>query len=132
MSGRTDRNTSLHSAIGGEPVLAAAVDEFYARVLANPRLAAFFAHTTLDELKMHQRAFLAMALGGPELYTGRTMHDAHAGRGITDADFDRLLVHLVDSLAALDISEPIVEQVIANLEPFRAEIVMDVAAPDGA
>ena len=114
---------NLYEAIGGEPVLARAVDEFYLRVLANPKLAAFFAHTTLDELKKHQRAFLTLLLHGPRHYDGRLMHEAHAGRGITNADFDRMIWHLTDTFAGIGVAEEHVSRIVAEVETLRGEIV---------
>jgi hemoglobin len=118
-----NEDASLYEAIGGEPLVAKAVDEFYLRVFANPKLAAFFAHTTLDELKNHQRAFLTLLLRGPNHYTGRSMHEAHAGRGIADADFDRMVHHLADTFRTIGVDESLIRRILAEVEPLRAEIV---------
>ena len=63
-------------------------------------------------MKSPQRAFIAAAISGPEIYSGRDMAAAHEGLGITNQDFDAVVGHLV---ATLDIgSAPV---------PLRAEIV---------
>ena len=54
-------------------------------LLADPRLEHFFAGVDLDALEAHQRAFIAAALGGPQLFGGRDMAAAHAGRDILTA-----------------------------------------------
>ena len=64
---------SIYDSIGGAAAVRAAVDDFYARVLADRRLAPFFARTDLERLKAHQRAFIAAAIGGPEIFAGRDM-----------------------------------------------------------
>jgi hemoglobin len=51
----------------------AAVDDFCARVLADPRLAPFFASTDLNWVKTDQRSFIVAALGGSEIFAGRNM-----------------------------------------------------------
>ncbi len=99
------------------------MDEFYVRVLADPSLAPYFAQTDLPRLKAHQRSFFAMALRGPNEYSGRSMREAHAGRGITDAAFDRVAQHLMDTLAHLGVSERLIQQIIARVAPLRSEIV---------
>ncbi len=114
---------SLYETIGGAPVLATVVDEFYLRVLGNARLAAFFAHSELDDLKRHQREFLAFALHGPEQYSGRSMREAHQGRGITASDFDRMLFHFSEAFAAAGVPRRVVAKAIAVVEPYRQEIV---------
>src|SRR5262245_49676415 len=68
---------TLFDRLGGTVAIDAAVDVFYGRVLADPELAPFFARVDLRHLRAHQRAFLAMALGGPERYRGRDLSDAH-------------------------------------------------------
>jgi|SoiMethySBSTD1v2_1073268.scaffolds.fasta_scaffold4390079_1 hemoglobin len=114
---------TLFDAIGGDPAIAAAVEAFYRRVLADPALAPFFADTNVDRLQAHQRAFLTLALRGSGTYNGRTMRAAHADRGITDADFDRVAMHLGATLAALDVPAELIEQIIGGIAPLRPDIV---------
>lgn len=121
--GRAVDQASLYTAVGGEAGIAALVDELYAHVLANPRLAAFFAHTSLDELKLHQRDFLAFASHGPAGYTGRRLDEAHVGRGIADADFDRMVQHFAAAFEAAGVPEDVRAAAIRNLEVHRPEVV---------
>jgi hemoglobin len=114
---------SIYDAIGGAGAVRAAVDDFYARVLADPRLAPFFTGTDLNRLKAHQRAFIAAAIGGPEIFSGRDMASAHAGLGITDADFDAVVGHLVDTLSGLGVPEETIGQIGSALAPLRSDIV---------
>ena len=116
-------DVSLYEQIGGQPALQAAVDEFYRRVLGDPSLAPYFADTDLPRLKAHQRAFFAMALRGPNQYTGRSMREAHAGRGITDTAFDRVAQHLSDTLASLGVPAELGQQVLAGIAPLREDVV---------
>jgi hypothetical protein len=44
------------------PAVRVAVDDFYARVEAEPQLAPFFSDVDLRHLKAHQRAFIAAAI----------------------------------------------------------------------
>src|SRR5437762_642099 len=114
---------TIFDSIGGVSAVRAAVDDFYARVLANPSLAPVFAGVDLDRLKTHQRAFMAAALGGPQLYAGRDMAAAHAALAITDAQFDAVVGHLVAALTALGVSQDTIGAIGAALLPLRADIV---------
>jgi hemoglobin len=78
---------SIYADIGGSAALDAAVTHFYQRLLADESLVGYFDGIDLDRLKRHQRAFLSMALGGPNEYKGRNMAAAHAGLGITNQAF---------------------------------------------
>ncbi|MPQ99007.1 group 1 truncated hemoglobin [Modestobacter sp. I12A-02628] len=114
---------SIYDEIGGARAVAATVDGFYDRVLADPTLAPFFAGTDVARVTAHQRSFIAAALGGAELYRGRDMATAHAGLGIADTDFDRVVAHLVDTLTALRVPADTIARIGAALEPLRTDVV---------
>lgn len=119
---------SIYASIGGAPAVRAAVDDFYARVLADRRLAPFFADTDLDRLKAHQRAFIAAAIGGPEVFSGRDMASAHAGLGIADGDFDAVVGHLAGTLTGLGVPEDTISRIGGALAPLRDQIVTTARA----
>lgn len=62
---------TMFERLGGVMSIDAAVDTFYERVVGDAELAPFFDRVDLRRLRAHQRAFLAMALGGPERDRGR-------------------------------------------------------------
>jgi hemoglobin len=76
----------------------------------------------MRQLKRHQRAFIAGALGGPDLYRGRDMGSAHAGLGITSQAFDRVVAHLADALASAGVSDEIIGQIAGSLAPLRGVV----------
>jgi len=114
---------TLYEKLGGEPVLTAAIDDFYARMQADPGLSGWFRGVDLEILKAHQRAFLMVALDGPEDYSGRSMRNAHAGLRITDGAYTRAVQHLRDALAALGVEHDLVDRVVRPVEQLRAAIV---------
>lgn len=114
---------SLYEAIGGRDAVRAAVDLFYRRVLGDPSLASFFERSPIQRLKAHQAAFLVQALGGPVAYSGRSIHEAHAGRGIGDQEFDRVALHLTETLAELRVPLHLIDQVIGRVAALRPQIV---------
>jgi hemoglobin len=114
---------SLFEQIGGEPAVNAAVDRFYERVLADPMLAPFFKHVSMQRLKAHQFTFLSQALGGPQQYSGASMSTAHAGLRIEHRHFQAVSVHLVETLRELGVSESIIGEVAAAVTPLANQIV---------
>jgi hemoglobin len=122
---------SIYDEIGGSAAVSAAVDQFYERVIADPTLAPYFVGTDMMKLKKHQRAFIAAAVGGPEPYLGRNMAEAHARLAISASDFDRVVGHLVDTLAALGVPTPTIAAIGATLAPLKDEIVRGQAARAG-
>lgn len=118
----------IYEAIGGASALAAAVEDFYARVLADSELDGYFEGVDLERLKAHQRSFLAAALGGSEIYAGRSMKDAHAGLTIAQKHFDRVVGHLVDTLNALAVPADVIGEIGGKLIPLQEQIVVPAAS----
>lgn len=90
--------TTLYERIGGEAALENLVREFYDRVLADQVLAPFFEHVDTSKLKAMQKEFFSEALGGPLFYTGRSMREVHAGKGIRKSHLALFTGHLMDTL----------------------------------
>jgi hemoglobin len=101
----------------------AAVELFSARMVADPELSDTFAAAGLPDLRGHQQAFLLRALGGPDMYSGRDMKDAHSDLAITDAQFDLAIAHLVASLEEVGVDPDVVARAAADTEAMRALIV---------
>src|SRR5215831_18844360 len=114
---------TIYDLIGGETALTAVVDDFYVRVLADPQLASFFAGVNMQKLKGRQVEFFAAALGGPDFYQGASMREAHAGRGISQADFNQIAVHLTAALAAAGVPAETVAQIAGDVTRLADEIV---------
>ncbi|MFM9878578.1 MAG: group I truncated hemoglobin [Rhodoglobus sp.] len=114
---------SLYEQVGGEPAMHSIVESLYTRMLADPEVTEWFGGIDLDSLKEHQRAFLAVGLGGPEAYDGRSMRIAHTGLQITDAAYTSSISHLRAALTEHGLDEPIVRQVVKRIETMRAAII---------
>lgn len=115
--------TSVYDQIGGQEALTAVVDDFYIRVLADADLAPFFAGANMNRLKGKQVEFFAGALGGPDLYSGQNMREAHRGRGIGQPHFDRVAQLLSASLVDAGVPQDLVDQIIAAVAPLADDIV---------
>ncbi|MFE5407371.1 group 1 truncated hemoglobin [Microbacterium sp. NPDC056569] len=114
---------SVYDEIGGATTMKAVVTVFYERVVADPELETWFRDVDMTRLRAHQRAFLTAALGGPEMFSGRSLEAAHAGLEITGDAFDAVVEHLTVSLHDLGVPDDVVGSVRARLEASRGEIV---------
>jgi hemoglobin len=114
---------NIYESIGGESALVAVVDDFYVRVLADPQLAGFFVGTNMPKLKGRQVEFFAAALGGPDFYQGAGMRQVHAGRGISQADFDKVAFHLTAALSAAGVPAGTIAQIAEAVMPLADDIV---------
>lgn len=114
--------SSLYEKLGGKAGISPIVDRFYGKVLADPTVNHFFAHTDMAAQRRHQTAFLAFALGGPA-YSGRSMEKAHAGLNLQPKHFDAILHHLSTTLAEVGIGPADVQGVTARLETLRESVL---------
>lgn len=114
---------TLFDKYGGDATVDALVTKFYEGVLANDTIKHFFENTDMAKLKNHQKAFVALALGSPNPYTGRNMKEAHAGMGLTDDHFDAVVDELTEAMDSLGVSEDDITTVIGNIEKLRGDII---------
>jgi hemoglobin len=117
---------TLYERLGGRPAVAAVVETFYERVLADARIAGFFTSVDMQRQKNKQRAFLTMVFGGPNKYTGKDMREGHAhlvARGLADEHVDAVKEQLAASLRHHGAAEADVAEVLAVAEGARADVL---------
>jgi hemoglobin len=114
---------TLHEDIGGEDAIAAVVDDFYDRVLADESLAPHFEGTSMDELRDHQRQFLGMVTGGPVEYSGADMRAAHRHLALSDDDFDAVAGHLDAALRDNGVADDHVAAILDEVESLRDDVL---------
>jgi hemoglobin len=114
---------TYYEQVGGGPAVQKLVEVFYERVWSDPQLAGYFLSADRERLKVHQARLIASVLGGPKDYTGRELAEAHQGLHITNADYDRVVEHLVASCGQLGVPEHIITAVggvVAEVKPAIA------------
>ena len=120
------RRTTLYERIGGDEVVSSLVDDFYGRVLADPVLAPFFEKASMDHLRAMQREFFAAALDGPIRYSGTSLADVHAGRGIQTRHVGRFVEILLETLRSKGIDEEEALEVISRINTYVSDITGQV------
>jgi hemoglobin len=120
--------STLYQRLGGKPAISAVVDEFVGRVGADARINSFFAATAADpkrlaDFKGKLVEQICEASGGPCKYTGKDMKTAHAGMGISGAQFDALVEDLVGALDKFKVAVPDKNALLGVLGPMKKDIV---------
>ena len=110
-------------AFGGEPGLRALMDDFVARLVADPRTHRFFADIDQAAFKRHLVEQSCAILGGGCTYTGRDMAEAHAAFGIDRGVFNALVEDLQASMSARGIPFRAQNRLLAILAPMHREII---------
>jgi hemoglobin len=117
---------SLYERIGGEPAVNAAVDIFYRKVLNDHRINRFFDNVDMEKQVAKQKAFLTMAFGGPNNYTGEDMRKGHAHlvkMGLNDSHFDAVVENLGATLEELNVPQELINEVVDICETTRNDVL---------
>lgn len=117
---------SLYERLGGEAAVNAAVDIFYDKVLDDYRINRFFANTNMEKQIEHLKAFMTVAFGGPNNYTGRSLRDGHARlvqMGLDDSHFDAVMGHLGATLQELNVPADLIGEAAALVESTRSDVL---------
>jgi hemoglobin len=114
---------SLYDRLGGKPAIEAVIGEFLGNVAGDDRINSAFGLVDLVKLRTHLIDFVCVATGGPCQYTGRDMKSAHAGMGITGAQFDALVEDLVKALDKFNVPAEEKGELLGALGPLKPQIV---------
>jgi len=134
-SKETVQEKSLFEKIGGEAAVDAAVDIFYRKVLADDRVNKFFETVDMEKQAVKQKAFLTMAFGGPNNYTGEDMRKGHAHlveKGLNASHFDAIMENLGATLTELNVPGDLIAEAAAIAESTRADVLAGYTAEEKA
>jgi len=116
----------------GYDAIAAVVDDFLGRWLADPVLAPFFEHLDGDG-KAHVRQMvvdqLCAATGGPCLYLGLDMATAHEDLAIAAGDWNVAMQHLLATLDKFGVPARERRELDDILRSVRADVVRGNGTP---
>lgn len=118
--------STLYEDLGGEAAVDAAVELFYRKVMADESVERFFQGLDMPRQIAKQKAFLTMAFGGPNNYSGRSMRAAHripVVNGLNDTHFDKIVTLLGESLAELGVPNELISQVAEIAESVRNDVL---------
>ena len=139
---KAEAKKTLYERLGGEKGVAAIVDDFTTRVLADPRVnwerkgvtrgglslrrnesVAWSPNAqNVEKLKKHMRQFLSLATGGPTVYEGRDMKEVHSGMHISNPEFDAAIGDMKATLDKLQVPTDEQKELLAILESTRPQI----------
>ena len=113
----------LFQDLGGRDGIATIVDDATANFLSDPRIKATFDNTNMDRFKTNLTDQLCVVAGGPCVYKGQTMHDAHKGLHLTNADFNALVEDLQAGMEKAGVSFATQNRLLARLAPMHRDVV---------
>lgn len=112
---------------GGERIRGIVSAALGLHILPDNRINAYFHNGSLDLSTIVDclAAQLGEASGGPEEYTCRSMIEAHAGLGISAADFADFVLHVEEAALYGGVGPADAAEVVAILETTESDIVED-------
>lgn len=114
---------TIFEQIGGEAAVNAAVDIFYRKVLSDDRISHFFDTIDMENQHAKQKAFLTMAFGGPNNYTGKDMREAHKHMNLTEEHFNAVAENLVGTLEELSVPQELIDQVVTVAVSVKDDVL---------
>ena len=119
-----EEKRSLYERIGGKDAVNAAVDIFYAKVLADDSINHFFKKTDMGIQSFKMKAFLSYTFGAPMVkYTGKKMSEAHANLNLKEAHFNAVAGHLIATLNELKVPQNLIDEVVAIAESTKDDVL---------
>jgi len=127
---------TLYERLGGVFAIAAVVDDFIERIMVDPRLNA---NPKVDEAhhKVSKAGFkylvteqVCHATGGPQRYSGRSMHDSHAHLEITETEWQAFLDDLTQTFDKFGLPAVERQELFAIVDSTKSDIVMTRPAVD--
>lgn len=127
-----ERKDTVYDRLGGKAAVAAAVELFYEKIMADDTICRFFAGIEMKRQKAKQRMFLTMVFGGPVKYTGRDIATAHARlkeMGMAKEHFLSVARHLEETLDELNVPEDLMQEVMHHVSSYETEVLSGESHP---
>jgi len=120
---------SLYDRLGGSYAIAAVTEDFVNRLLADPVVTGNMEAVKrlpaehVPGLKFQVVALLSQVTGGPAVYSGKSMKDAHMGMHITEAEWSAMAADFKASLDAFKVPAQEQKELFDIVGSTKADIV---------
>ncbi|HTP73701.1 MAG TPA: group 1 truncated hemoglobin [Burkholderiaceae bacterium] len=114
---------SLYERLGGRTAITALLDDAVNNIATDPRVKRRFGNANPEHLKGNLVDLLCERAGGPFVYKGRNMADAHEGMMIRDDEFDALMDDIAKSFDKFKVPAAERRESLAILGQMRGAVV---------
>ncbi len=108
--------------VGGEAGLRAVIHDFIGEIYGDPMIGFFFRRVNRARLEEMEYQHAAAHLGGPVVYEGRGMREAHRAHRVMGGHFERRKKILSDVLERHGVDGGVRARWLAHLETLRHEV----------
>jgi hemoglobin len=120
------KEKSLYQRLGGYDAISAVVDDFAAKLFADPVVGKRFfgmGDDTRASFRQKNKNLVCIATGGPCKVISRPAKVVHGGLGIKASEFDIVVNHLVDTLNTFKVPEKEQNELLTIIGSLRPDIV---------
>ena len=115
--------SSTYAQLGGAAGVEGIVDDLLNAIVDDDRINQQFANADILRLREKLIEQICAESGGPCTYTGLTMQESHAGRHITDSQFNALVEDLIRVMTARGVPVGAQNRLLRRLAPMHGDIV---------
>lgn len=114
---------TLFERLGGKPAITAVVSQFVDYNNADEVIKARWNPDNVDNLKLYLTELVCNATGGGCIYTGQHMDVAHAGRNITEVEFNRVAANLSKALDKFKVPAKEKGELLAIIGSLKDQVI---------
>ncbi len=117
---------SLYERLGGYGAISAVVNDFANKLFIDPEVGSFFKGMGTDTRKSFIQKNINLVCnvtGGPCKVISRAAKTVHGGLGITEAEFNVVANHLVDTLDKFKVPAKEKQELLAIIDTLKPDIV---------
>ena len=116
-------DATLYRELGERAGLERLMNHFVPQLKADPRTAEHFKESKVAHLAKQLTDQVCVITGGPCVYDGASMKDAHADYKVRRADFNALVEQLQNSMDAQAIPFGVQNRLLALLAPMHRDVI---------
>jgi hemoglobin len=114
---------TLYQRLGGAERIAAILDDAVDRHAVNPLLAPRFRNKDLARAKRLATQFFCAGAGGPQVYEGRDLREAHGGMNINEQEFIAATDDIVAAMKEAGVAQAEINEVVGILFSLKGEVL---------
>jgi len=120
--------TTLYSELGGLDTIELIVDDFLHNISADTVISDAFLPTFNDNARFqgfrsHLIDQICEMSGGPCVYKGKTMVNAHQGMNVTEEEFNAMVADLVQAMNNVSIPQAGQDELLSRMAALKPDIV---------
>lgn len=116
-------NDNLYQALGGVPGITRIVEGMLLNAARDPRIQRHFRNIAPDRLRSKLIEQLYADTGGPCIYTGDTLAEAHKGLNLQPLEFNALVEDLIASMNSERVPTSVQCRILAGMKAQQGEVL---------